>query len=97
MGDKFIPRIDFNYFYAGFRTNDYHYHRRAFTTLESVEPLSPALGDVKNYDVYCVRPVLRVMLDPRISLDIGDAVYFEKKNNERSISNVFYLDVIVRF
>ena len=97
MGDKLIPRIDFNYFYAGFRTNDYHYHRRAFTTLETLEPLSPTLGDVKDYDVYCVRPVLRLMLDPRISFDIGDAVYFEKKDGKRSISNVFYLDVIIRF
>ena len=95
--NRLIPRIDLHYFYASFRTNDYHYHRRAFTTLETLEPLSPTLGSTKDYDVLCVRPSLRLMLDPRISFDIGDAVYFEKKNGERTLSNVFYLDVIIRF
>ena len=86
---KFVPRLDVNYFIAG-EQNGTNYNRKALRI--------PSNGVINTDDfVFSTRPSLKFNLDSRNFIEIGDAIYYQEKNGSNKLSNVFYLDFVVRF
>jgi len=85
---KIVPRLDAVYFMGGDQ-NKQNYHRRGFT--------DPNFD--KDTYVLNVRPSLKINVDSRTSLEIGDAFYYSKqgKNADSVTTNVFYADITVKF
>jgi hypothetical protein len=95
--DTIVPRLDAVYFMAGDRHpgdrftgggNTNKYDRRS------------DLGATYNSDTYVfnVRPSVKINLDSRNSLEIGNVFYYRKLPNiDGFFDNVFYVDLVVRF
>ncbi|MDR0599733.1 MAG: hypothetical protein LBG84_06605 [Treponema sp.] len=85
-GGTIVPRLEAVYFLGG-NQDGANYHRRAYKA---------------NYhkDAYVItgRPSVKISLDPRVSLEIGDAVYYQRPvQGDGALTNVFYADLVVKF
>jgi len=89
---KIVPRLDVVYFMGG-NQDGQNYHRRGF---------------VANYDkdksVINARPSLRINIDSKTSLEIGDSFYYYQPGKKADgttadavMTNVAYVDVVVKF
>jgi hypothetical protein len=87
---KLVPRLDAMFFLGGRLKTDRNYDRRT-----DVEPSY----DSDNY-IFSARPSLKINLDSRNSFEIGDVIYYGKHNGvvtDAQLTNVFYLDFVLRF
>jgi len=91
---KVVPRLDGIIFLAGDRSTGGDagkYDRK--------NDLAPTY--VKDTKVFGARPSVKINVDSRTALEIGDVFYMRKKSavsaKESFIDNVFYLDLVVRF
>jgi hypothetical protein len=92
-----IPRLDLVYFMGGKSQigGDNTYHRRGFA------PAAGKKGVDDDYSVISARPSIRINLDGRTHIEIGDMVNYDSANvkvagwnDEKSrISNVAYVDM----
>jgi hypothetical protein len=82
--NNLIPRLDLAYFMGGSSTANWH--RRAF---------APAWDS--DVSLFSARPSLRINLDNRTHLEIGDMVNVDFKGDDRNLTNVFYIDFTLSF
>jgi hypothetical protein len=93
--DKIVPRLDLVYIMNGqsnmslANKNNQTWHRAAFTMSDSTN----------DYSVFSARPSVKINLDGRTFLEIGDMINFDMNKNEVDawgkkslLSNVFYID-----
>jgi len=110
--DKIVPRLDLVYFWGGrsligyddaTKGADLQWHRKGFSNVKK------ANGADDDYSVFSIRPSVKINLDSRIFLEIGDMInidfaakdgsYSDSGNADKKslFSNVFYLDVKFSF
>ncbi|MCL2801483.1 MAG: hypothetical protein FWD28_06990 [Treponema sp.] len=77
-----IPRIDLVYFIKGQSNTSQQYHRRGYA----------ATANNNEISVFSVRPSVRINLDSRTHLEIGDVVHFNNNAGTNIMTNVFYVD-----
>jgi len=82
MGD-IIPRIDIVYFMKGQSNTSQQYHRRGYA----------ATGNNSDISVFSIRPSIRINLDSRTHLEIGDVIHFNDNAGTNTMTNVFYIDL----
>ena len=82
-----VPRVDLTYFIGGRSNTSQQYHRRGYAAA------------AENYSVFGVRPSVRINLDSRTFVEIGDLINldFDKNNGyageDSQLTNIFYIDV----
>jgi len=104
--DNVVPRLDLVYFMGGTSkivTSDTQWERRGFVASKGIADAD----DDKS--VFSIRPSVKINLDSRTFLEIGDMINFDTGNydgvytdsgdaNKRSrLTNVFYIDVKLSF
>jgi len=90
-----VPRLDLTYFMGGRSNTSQQYHRKGFANTIGIQ------GTDDDYSVLSARPSVKINLNPRTFLEIGDVLNFDSANfnvsgwgNEMSqFTNVFYIDV----
>jgi hypothetical protein len=113
--DKIIPRLDLVYFIGGqskTANGNNQWERRGFVPQGGAVDAAgkPGLKDTDDdYSVFSVRPSVKINLDSRIFLEIGDVINIDFGNfdgaykdsgdpNKKSLlTNVFYVDVKFSF
>jgi hypothetical protein len=93
--DKIVPRLDLVYFMNGSslmssaNQSAQTWHRTAFT----------GAANTKDFSLISVRPSVKINLDSRTFLEIGDMINFDMNKNEVTawgkkslLTNVFYID-----
>jgi hypothetical protein len=80
---KIVPRMDFVYFLGG-ELNGVNYHRRG---------LQPSYNS--DDSIINIRPSVKFNMDSRNNFEIGNSFYYAAESEK--ITNVFYLDFVVRF
>jgi len=82
-----VPRIDLTYFIGGRSNTSQQYHRRGYAAAAN------------DFSVFGVRPSVRINLDSRTFVEIGDAINLDFDKNsgyageDSQFTNVFYIDV----
>jgi hypothetical protein len=96
---KIVPRLDFVYFMNGNSTttgtNNGTWHRKGFANQAYSTD-----GNPNNLSVFSARPSVKINLDGRTFLEIGDMINFDFGKREVSaygnktsmLTNVFYID-----
>ncbi|MDR0472454.1 MAG: hypothetical protein LBH43_02115 [Treponema sp.] len=84
---KIVPRLDIVYFMGG-EQNSVNYHRRGLRVTAAYN------GD---NSIVNARPSVKINLDSRNSLEIGDSFYYDLTKDAEKMTNVFYLDFVTRF
>jgi len=83
--DNIIPRLDLVYFLNGrsnFNANaEGAYHRKGF-----------AYTGTKDMSVFSIRPSVRINLDSRTHIEIGDMLNIDTNADGSQLNNVFYID-----
>ncbi|MCL2443506.1 MAG: hypothetical protein FWD13_08610 [Treponema sp.] len=83
--DNIIPRLDLVYFLNGrsnFTSAEGAYHRKGFT-----------YTGTEGMSVFSIRPSVRINLDSRTHIEIGDMFNIDTTNAGSRLSNVFYVDL----
>jgi len=91
-----VPRLDLTYFIGGRSSTSQQYHRKGFVNSATGVPNTD-----DDYSVFSLRPSVKINLDSRTFLEIGDVLNFNSANfnvsgwgNEKSqLTNVFYVDL----
>jgi hypothetical protein len=113
---KLVPRLDVVYFMGGqvassTATAEGKIDRKGYAAYEPVTGSGGNNGGGKYYDsdasVIGVRPSLKINLDSKTTLEIGDLVNFEKRPTkffgagsdlkDSKFTNTFYVDLTVKF
>jgi len=104
--DKFVPRLDMVYFSGGqskMAGSGQQWERRGFVNKEGRKDTDD------DYSVFSIRPSVKLNLDSRIFLEIGDMINIDSGNfdgaykdsgdvNKKSLfTNVFYIDAKFSF
>jgi len=84
--NSIVPRLDLTYFLGGQSNTSQQYHRKGYA--------------IKNddYSVFGIRPSVKINLDSRTFLEIGDVINLDIDKNkgydgkDLQFTNVFYLD-----
>ena len=79
--DKIVPRLDLTYYYGG-NSHAANYHRRGYQ------------DPVYDYDcsVFSIRPSVKINIDNRTHLEIGNVTHLNNPNDDLKAANVFYVD-----
>jgi hypothetical protein len=92
--DKIVPRLDLVYLMNGSSTlvTNNTWHRKGFVN-------RPYGSDVNNLSVFSARPSVKINLDTKTFLEIGDMINYDFGKREGAygdkkslLSNVFYID-----
>jgi len=81
-----VPRLDLVYMTGG-QSHAASYHRRGYVNFSSA-----AIPYTKNDSVFSARPSVKINIDSKTHLEIGDVFYMNMIGNDSAIKNVFYID-----
>jgi len=82
-----VPRVDLTYFIGGRSNTSQQYHRKGYAAAAN------------DYSVFGIRPSVRINLDSRTFVEIGDVINLDFDKNsgyageDSQLTNVFYIDV----
>jgi len=83
-----IPRFDFVYMIGG-QSHASSYHRRGYVNFSNTSDQIPY---TKDDSVFSARPSVKINIDSKTHLEIGDVFYMNMIGNNSAIKNVFYID-----
>ena len=99
---KIVPRLDGVFFMGGDRWRTGHPGTYSTGDPSDIEKFDRRMdvAPTYNWDEYVIsaRPSVKINIDSRNFLEIGNAFYYRKQANvDGFINNVFYIDLVTRF
>ena len=92
---KIVPRLDVGLFLGGHQNANNYDRRNEYKAASNAT--STAIYNLKE-TTFSVRPSVKIFMDSRNFMEIGNAFYCNfVKDTDAVLTNIFYLDFVVRF